>query len=429
MHRNRCRTKRLLESGWSLTSLTVVFGLFSGLICHAQPLPGPSLSGGSWVNPTINGGSFTGSAALTDLRVNPSPSSAAIPATVGNSCSAAVANSNVTPDTIWAGILGGATYATTVNGLCVSMTVPMGTTVTQAQGLGVFVRADTPITPLGANLPPEGYVSGLSSNVLASVAGAHIDGVSSALSDAAAPPDATGIVEANELDFNVTKPGTVVTGLVLTGSATVAPASAEAVQIKPMGSYGFGNAVHSYPGAATSALFADWMANVPAGNNLSSQYVAFNTTNASGASDAILLQGTPGGQLAVTGTAGSAGLTLPQGQLLLGQQAAGGASVSWPVNFLSNDAGNVQQTVGLQAQAGTTLVVQGSGPVTDMAIPSGGVRLAVRTVSTLPPCTSAARGLISAVSDAAAPAYNASVAGGGATTIPVFCNGTAWTAH
>ncbi len=56
---NRCRTKRLLESGLSLTSLTVVFGLFLAPACRAQPLPGPSLSGGSWNGPTVTGGTFS----------------------------------------------------------------------------------------------------------------------------------------------------------------------------------------------------------------------------------------------------------------------------------------------------------------------------------------------------------------------------------
>jgi hypothetical protein len=36
---------------------------------------------------------------------------------------------------------------------------------------------------------------------------------------------------------------------------------------------------------------------------------------------------------------------------------------------------------------------------------------------------------MAAVTDATSPTYNATLTGGGAVHIPVFCNGTAWTAH
>jgi hypothetical protein len=59
----------------------------------------------------------------------------------------------------------------------------------------------------------------------------------------------------------------------------------------------------------------------------------------------------------------------------------------------------------------------------------GTLSLPVTTVALLPPCNSNERGLLFAVSDARSPAYNAAVAGGGSASIPVYCNGTAWTAH
>jgi hypothetical protein len=55
--------------------------------------------------------------------------------------------------------------------------------------------------------------------------------------------------------------------------------------------------------------------------------------------------------------------------------------------------------------------------------------LPVSSVAELPACNAGLNGSIAAVSDAAAPAYNAIVTGGGSASIPVYCNGSAWTAH
>jgi hypothetical protein len=51
------------------------------------------------------------------------------------------------------------------------------------------------------------------------------------------------------------------------------------------------------------------------------------------------------------------------------------------------------------------------------------------TVSTLPHCNSTIKGGMAYVTDAMAPTYNGTLVGGGAVTIPVFCNGAMWTAH
>ena len=51
------------------------------------------------------------------------------------------------------------------------------------------------------------------------------------------------------------------------------------------------------------------------------------------------------------------------------------------------------------------------------------------TVAALPTCNAGNKYALAAVSDANAPTYNATVAGGGAVAIPVMCDGTNWTAH
>ena len=55
--------------------------------------------------------------------------------------------------------------------------------------------------------------------------------------------------------------------------------------------------------------------------------------------------------------------------------------------------------------------------------------LPVYTVAGLPTCNAGITNAYASVSDATAPTYNAALTGGGAVRIPVFCNGTAWSAH
>ena len=51
------------------------------------------------------------------------------------------------------------------------------------------------------------------------------------------------------------------------------------------------------------------------------------------------------------------------------------------------------------------------------------------TVAGLPTCNGSTQDQIRVVMDANAPTYNATVVGGGAVRIPVYCNGNNWTAH
>ncbi|WVR18150.1 hypothetical protein JXVLWARM_CDS_0099 [Burkholderia phage Bm1] len=71
-----------------------------------------------------------------------------------------------------------------------------------------------------------------------------------------------------------------------------------------------------------------------------------------------------------------------------------------------------------------------TGAVTGTTVTgTNGVVLPSFTVSTLPTCNSGTKNYMVAVSDASSPTYNGSLTGGGSTAIPVFCNGSAWTAH
>ncbi len=59
----------------------------------------------------------------------------------------------------------------------------------------------------------------------------------------------------------------------------------------------------------------------------------------------------------------------------------------------------------------------------------GGLRLPLTTVGALPACDRATEGEMEAVSDAQTPRYNLIVKGGGRVSVPVYCNGSAWTAR
>lgn len=50
-------------------------------------------------------------------------------------------------------------------------------------------------------------------------------------------------------------------------------------------------------------------------------------------------------------------------------------------------------------------------------------------VAALPTCNAANKLLQAAVTDATSPTYNGALTGSGTVTVPVFCNGTAWTSH
>jgi len=67
----------------------------------------------------------------------------------------------------------------------------------------------------------------------------------------------------------------------------------------------------------------------------------------------------------------------------------------------------------------------------EFAILAGGALqfAAAYTVATLPTCNAGEKGAYTYVTDASAPAYNATLAGSGAVIALAFCNGTNWTAH
>lgn len=104
------------------------------------------------------------------------------------------------------------------------------------------------------------------------------------------------------------------------------------------------------------------------------------------------------------------------------------------IEFLTN-SGQLRGTINpsgnwsISAPAsGTALSVDGvSGQLALSAAQPVG--LPSFTVSTLPACNSTLKGGMAYVTDATTPTYNGALTGGGSVVVPVFCNGSGWTAH
>jgi hypothetical protein len=114
----------------------------------------------------------------------------------------------------------------------------------------------------------------------------------------------------------------------------------------------------------------------------------------------------------VFGTSGSN----PTGIILIG---SGAQTVDVP-NTGTNNYINIENII----------KVTGTGtPSSSVTTIAGLMTLNPYTVATLPTCNSGSKGEIALVSDASAPVYTNTLAGGGAVEALALCNGTNWTAH
>jgi hypothetical protein len=93
----------------------------------------------------------------------------------------------------------------------------------------------------------------------------------------------------------------------------------------------------------------------------------------------------------------------------------GSSSTPAMVNSSDDNAGNISLIL---APAGTGIIRQ-----------MGPSALQTYSVARLPVASAAYRGCMAYVTDATAPVYNTAITGGGAVSVPVFCDGTSWLAH
>lgn len=119
-------------------------------------------------------------------------------------------------------------------------------------------------------------------------------------------------------------------------------------------------------------------------------------------------------------------------QFVVNNNTTGAFTVSY---FMSNGAGGTIGTgvvvpQGTANSCATELQTDGVTDVWLAASPVCGPDMLFQSVTAnLPTCNAGSKGLLGAVSDALAPTYNAVLAGSGAVSVPVYCNGTAWTTH
>lgn len=106
-------------------------------------------------------------------------------------------------------------------------------------------------------------------------------------------------------------------------------------------------------------------------------------------------------------------------------QIFGAGGNSWlgagssPSNSPALKANGAASNINIVVQPKGNGVVQTTGPV----------QLPAYTVATLPTCSATLQYSMAVVTDASSPTYNGALAAGGSAKIPVFCNGSKWTAH
>lgn len=147
-----------------------------------------------------------------------------------------------------------------------------------------------------------------------------------------------------------------------------------------------------------------------------------NTTTYTAHANSTILCGVPGTPI-----------NLPASPITNGSSAQILTFRAWGINstcVISGNGHTIEGSSSYTLTAPQTITMQWDPVDGDWRIvsqPAG--RLPITTVSNLPGCGSNQAGMMYAVADAASPTYNGTLTGNGSTMIPVFCNGSAWTAH
>jgi hypothetical protein len=127
--------------------------------------------------------------------------------------------------------------------------------------------------------------------------------------------------------------------------------------------------------------------------------------------------------------------SLPAQTGLAGYLVSNGTTATW-TDLVTGPSGALCAGVGCSGgTAGIVDIVTSVVPRLAAANTFTGVnkfqqlQVGLYTVATLPACNSSFEGQLEGVTDAASPAYLATVTGGGSVHVPVYCNGTSWVAH
>lgn len=165
-------------------------------------------------------------------------------------------------------------------------------------------------------------------------------------------------------------------------------------------------------GAAKGALIADGVANA--------SVIGLSALGPLGvsAANAVSQAGTADASTIVANNPGASYWTPIKAPL--GTSSAVGVQIGDPTYGFYRDGSNIYTLYN------GTFVRSTNSSAETMSIPFG---LKNYTVATLPACAAGRKYQMAAVSDANAPTYNATIAGGGAVAVPVMCDGTTWTAR
>lgn len=242
-----------------------------------------------------------------------------------------------------------------------------------------------------------------------------------------------------EADLIVTSPLTATFGVYIIGNSLTQPTTANGYTCAPLGDP-FGSIpdpIHwiscylTSDGAAIYGLALG--ANSRSGTNVGSQVIDlayFDATGTRQRADIGVTAGVPRTLLLTTtegigtlglGIQGNFYQTAPASAHFMGANSKAALLTDAPDNLYIASGAWTSISLGTAA---VLMTVQ--SPVNN----TQNVKLASSTVAALPACNAGALGALRTVTDANAPAYGATVAGGGAVVIPVICDGvSAWKAH
>lgn len=301
------------------------------------------------------------------------------------------------------------------------MVVPDGTTTGTNSAFGYYVRNDSDadaVGVFGTTVCNKNHASCWAENP--TVSDHTTNGV-----DTSAFNFGRALV-GSELDVQVTSRDTTVSGYNCTGSSGIQPKAATCFQVGHMLAANPARGIKWTYGLtvdnATSQVAMLVGADAVSGSAIGSMPMRFNIFDAAGVAQAVQVQATGLGGLNVTRTGWANGITLTS--------ATAGAAPALQANGTDANVNLALSAKGTgQVVAQSPATFNGAATFANRLVAVQPIELPVYTVAKLPTCNGAARGKYAAVSDAASPAYNAALTGGGSVSVPAYCNGSAWTAH
>jgi hypothetical protein len=157
--------------------------------------------------------------------------------------------------------------------------------------------------------------------------------------------------------------------------------------------------------------------------------IAFHSSGQAGSDAEITVTGGSGGNNGYL--VGQSTLTCLSANSLCGSEALRVVGVPSQVNqvVVTGAAAGSAPAIhasGADSSINLKLAAKGAGQIKFESV----MNLPGYTVSTLPPCNATYSGGMAHVTDfSGTPVYNGPLTGGGTTAVPVFCNGSKWTAH